>query len=121
MPPRLTEPVVIQRVADAVAEDDALALALACRALRDALLAHRRAARFRTREAGVLLSANRLRWARGLPGIPDWLVRKDSPEACWRIARAGHLAVLRFARADGCYHIMAVLSFCRRHLPCPTR
>jgi hypothetical protein len=80
----------LRLVTDAVHEDDALCLALTCRALRDALWARfprsrppagggRRPpwwseaavlanARVRTRDAAVVVTVGRLAWARGL----DW-------------------------------------------------
>jgi hypothetical protein len=65
----------LRLVTDAVHEDDALCLALTCRALRDALWARfpRRPAgdahvgmRVRTRDAAVVGTVGRLAWARGL-------------------------------------------------------
>ena len=73
----------LRLVTDVVHEDDALCLALAYRALRDALWARfprrlvggaaRASTRVRTRDAAVVGAKRRLAWARGLdrpwPGV----------------------------------------------------
>jgi hypothetical protein len=102
----------IRLVTDAVHEDDALCLALTCRALRDALWARfpRRpaggahtGARVRTRDAAVVGTVGRLAWARDLER--PW----PGPRAGWRpaqicrtAARHGALASMQWARANGC-------------------
>ena len=98
-------------VTEAVHEDDAFCLALACRALRDTLWARfpRRpagdishaGARVRTRDAAVVGTVGRLVWARGLdrpwPGPREgW---QQVAEIC---AANGALASLQWARANGC-------------------
>ena len=102
----------LRLVTDVVHEDDALCLALACRATRDALWARypRRAAsdanagaRVRTRDAAVVGTAGRLAWARDLdrpwPGPrKEWRPAK----ICGTAARHGALASLQWARANGC-------------------
>ena len=101
----------LRLVTDAVHEDDALCLALTCRALRDVLWARypRRAggdahagARVRTRDVAVVGTAGRLAWARGL----DW--PWPEPRADWwpsniceTAARHGALASVQWARAKG--------------------
>ena len=71
----------LRLVTDAVHEDDALCLALTCRALRDALWARfpRRLAgdthagvRVRTRDAAVVGTVARLAWARGRLDQRPW-------------------------------------------------
>ena len=71
----------LQLVTDQVHVDDALCLALTCRALRNALWARfpRRAAagdarRLRTRDAAVVVTPARLIWVRGLSVRPPWLM-----------------------------------------------
>jgi hypothetical protein len=61
----------LRLVTDAVPEDDALCLALTCRALRDALWARfprppAAGIRVRMRDAAVVGTVGRLAWARGL-------------------------------------------------------
>ena len=114
----------LRLVTDVVHEDDALCLALTCRALRDALWARfpRRpagdaqvahtGARVRTRDVAVVGTVGRLAWARGLdrpwPGARDisadisaeWQVTRDI--ICETAARHGALASLQWARANGC-------------------
>ena len=69
-------------VIDAVDEDDALCLALTCRAARDALWVRfelrpegdpHAGKRIRTRDAAVVSRVSRLAWARSLPDRPKWL------------------------------------------------
>jgi hypothetical protein len=102
----------LRLVTDVVHEDDALCLALTCRALRDALWARflarpagdaHEGARVRTRDAAVVGTVGRLVWARGLD--PPW----PGPRASWlpgqicRIAaRHGALTSLQWGRANGC-------------------
>jgi hypothetical protein len=102
----------LRLVTDAVHEDDALCLALTCRALRDALWVRFPAwsasdahagARVRTRDAAVVGTAERLAWARGLdrawPGPrEDWHL----DQICEIAALHGALASLQWARANGC-------------------
>ena len=94
----------LRLVADAVHEDDALALALACTPLRDALFArfprlpadHVHAGhRIRTRDAAVVATAGRLAWVLGLGEgrRPAWLELGSRPhEVAARVARLGGLA-----------------------------
>jgi hypothetical protein len=111
----------LRLVTDAAHEDDALCLALTCRALRDALWARfpRRpagdshaGARVRTRDAAVVGTVGRLAWARGRPrrGGPGARAWPES-RAWWRgeawqldviCAANGALASLQWARANGC-------------------
>ena len=101
---------MLRLVTDLVAEADALCLALACRALRDAVLAKYRphtpegTAALRTVDAAVVATASRLAWARGLPAgqRPGWLGEWPSDEVCHRCAAAGALPTLRYARQQGC-------------------
>jgi hypothetical protein len=100
----------LRLVTDAVHEDDALCLALACRALRDALWARfpRRPAddagvRVRTRDAAVVGTARRLAWARGLDRPwPEPRKHCQPRWICATAARHGALASLQWARANGC-------------------
>ena len=111
----------LRLVTDAVPEDDALCLALTCRALRDALWARFTArpagdahagARVRTRDAAVVRTVGRLAWARGLGRLFGGPAEADSrPQPCedwapWKIcesaARYGALASLQWARANSC-------------------
>eukprot|EP01051_Picozoa_sp_SAG22_P025372 SAG22_NODE_7485_length_735_cov_1.235849_1_plen_207_part_01 len=98
---------VVRLIADAVAAADALCLALTARAFRDALFARFPPAaggRFATSvDGGLVCSVSRMRWARALgPAFcPGWLLYKDVPGTCRRIARAGRLGALEWARADG--------------------
>ena len=102
----------LRLVTDAVHENDALCLALTCRALRDALWtrfprrpagdAHT-GARVRTRDVAVVGTVGRLAWARGLDR--PW----PEPRRGWRpakicetAARHGALASVQWARANGC-------------------
>ena len=104
----------LRLVTDIVDEDDALALALTCSSLRDALLTrfarlpagHKHAGkRIRTREAAVVATAERLAWVLGL-GVgqgPVWLgwgLKLTGVAA--RIAWHGGLEALQWARANGC-------------------
>jgi hypothetical protein len=102
----------LRLVTDAVHEDDALYLALICRALRDALWerfpqrpagdAHA-GARVRTRDAAVVATVGRLAWARGLDR--SWPGTRTSwypASICETAARHGALASLQWARANGC-------------------
>ena len=106
----------LRLVTDAVHEDDALCLALTCRALRDALWARfpvrptsdaHAGARVRTRDAAVVGTVGRLAWVRrGLdrpwPGTrPGWQPN-STWQICARTARYGALASLQWARANGC-------------------
>ena len=106
----------LRLVTDAVHEDDALCLALTCRALRDALWARfpvrptsdaHAGARVRTRDASVVGTVGRLAWVRrGLdrpwPGTrPGWQPN-STWQICARTARYGALASLQWARANGC-------------------
>ena len=98
----------LRLVADAVHEDDALALALACTPLRDALFArfprlpadHVHAGhRIRTRDAAVVATAGRLAWVLGLGEgrRPAWLELGSRPhEVAARVARLGGLAALQW-------------------------
>jgi hypothetical protein len=102
----------IRLVTDVVHEDDALCLALTCRALRDALWARfpRRpaadahtGARVRTREVAVVGTVGRLAWARGLGAVGS--AEPFDPGRGWicqTAARHGALASLQWARANGC-------------------
>jgi len=111
----------LRLVTDAVHEDDALCLALTCRALRDALWARFPArpagdahagARVRTRDAAVVRTVGRLAWARGLgrlfggPAEADMWPQPREDWAPWKIceaaARYGALASLQWARANRC-------------------
>jgi hypothetical protein len=106
----------LRLVTDAVHEDDALCLALTCRALRDVLWARfprRQAgethagARVRTRDVAVVATVGRLAWARGLDQqwqsarqpIADGGNLRDN--ICETAARHGALASLQWARANG--------------------
>jgi hypothetical protein len=102
----------LRLVTDVVHEDDALCLALTCRALRDALWARfpRRpagdahaGARVRTRDAAAVGTVSRLVWARRYPRRPWPGVRRDwEPwKICATAARHGALASLQRARANG--------------------
>jgi hypothetical protein len=101
----------LRLVTDAVHEDDALCLALTCRALRDALWARfpRRLAgdehagkRLRTRNAAVTATAARLAWVWALPAgcRPLWLFA-DTPARTGvmmsTVARWGSLAAFQWA------------------------
>jgi hypothetical protein len=103
----------LRLVTDAVHEDDALCLALACRALRDALWARfpRRpdgdvyaGRRVRTRDVAVVAWVARLVWARGLdqpwPELRHNLTWPE--EICAKAAEHGALASLQWARANNC-------------------
>jgi hypothetical protein len=102
----------LRLVTDVVHEDDALCLALACRAARDALWARfpRRAAgdanagaRVRTRDAAVVGTAGRLAWTRDLDQPwPEPRTDWRPSDVCATAARHGALASLQWARADGC-------------------
>jgi hypothetical protein len=113
---------ILRLVTNLVHEDDALFLALTCRALRDALWARfpRRPSRarqrksnwgnahmgvrVRTRDAAVVGTVGRLVWARGQLDRPwpeprfDW----SRSDICKIAARYGALASLQWARANGC-------------------
>jgi hypothetical protein len=113
----------LRLVADVVHEDDALCLALTCRALRDALWARfpRRPAgdalagvRVRTRDAAVVGTVGRLAWAsNSIENSEDWQIHTDphrsangrstgrSTQICATVARHGALASLQWARANG--------------------
>ena len=102
----------LRLVTDVVHEDDALCLALTCRALRDALWVRfprrRRPYKYgdahvgtwvRTRDAAVVGTVGRLAWARGL----DRPWPESTPDRiCETAARHGALASLQWARANGC-------------------
>jgi hypothetical protein len=89
----------IRLVTDVVHEDDALCLALTCRALRDALWtrfpqrpagdAHA-GARVRTRDVAVVGTAGRLAWARGLDR--PWPESRENWRA-WKICATAALAM----------------------------
>ena len=97
----------LRLVTDAVHEDDALCLALTCRALRDALWArfparpagHAAAGkRLRTRDTAVVGTVGRLAWAQGLdprpwPGVraaPKYpRVRISGWEPNWGVTGSG--------------------------------
>ena len=84
-------------VVDLVDEDDALALALTCRTLRDAVRSlfsqpHPRAPRLRTRTRACACSVTRMAWARAC----------GCPCACRWAAQLGKQEVLEWARAQGC-------------------
>ena len=99
----------LRLVTDAVHEDDALCLALACRALRDELWArfsrrpaddqHAPGKRLRTRDAAVVATVERLDWLRGLPDAsrPSWL----NAEGWQGISRPLSRRATR-TRASGC-------------------
>jgi hypothetical protein len=87
----------LRLVTDAVREDDALCLALACRALRDALWARfpRRLAgdahagrRLRTRKAALVVRVARLVWARGLAATEDALSAASGMYVCCLLAQS---------------------------------
>ena len=114
---------ILHLVTDAVHEDDALCLALACRPLRDALWARflRRPAgdlhmgkRLCTRKAALVTTVARVVWARGLAVAEDEMnatlkddaLLYDAPrlrdeDICEQAARHGALSILQWARADG--------------------
>jgi hypothetical protein len=109
----------LRLVTDAVLEDDALCLALTCRALRDALWARfprrprpppaigqreaeriaQARTRVRTRDAAVGATVGRLAWARGLG--PESRLYWRPWKICVTAARHGALASLQWARANG--------------------
>ena len=101
----------LRLVADAVHEDDALALALACTPLRDALFARfprlpadhaHGGQRIRTRDAAVVATAGRLAWVLEMEmGLgegwrPAWLERGLTDEVAIRVAYLGGLAALQW-------------------------
>ena len=103
----------LRLITDVVNEDDALCLALTCRALRDALWARfptrpagdtHAGARVRTRNAAVVGTAGRLAWALDLnqpwpgPRVINYDIRD---QICETVARHGALASLQWLRADG--------------------
>jgi hypothetical protein len=102
----------LRLVTDVVHEDDALCLALTCRALRVALWARfpRRPAgdtcagvRVRTRDAAVVGTMGRLAWARGLDRPwPEPRNHWQPWQICVTAARHGALASLQWARANRC-------------------
>ena len=100
-------------VLDRLDEDDALCAALACTTFRDALFAQPRhvvraagkpyaGKRMVTGVAGVVSSAGRLAWVRGLSGVaPSW-VRAWNSSTCQLLASVGALEALQWARANRC-------------------
>jgi hypothetical protein len=101
----------LRLVTDAVHEDDALALALACSPLRDALFARfprlpadhaHGGQRIRTRDAAVVATAGRLAWVLEMEmGLgegwrPAWLERGLTDEVAIRVAYLGGLAALQW-------------------------
>jgi hypothetical protein len=99
----------LRLVTDLVHEDNALCLALTCRALRDALWVRfpRRpagdshaGARVRTRDAAVVRTVGRLQWARGLDR--PWPESREGWQLDEICAANGALASLQWAWANGC-------------------
>ena len=119
----------LRLVTDAVHKDDALCLALTCRALRDALWAHFPAqpaghaaagTRVWTRDAAVVGTVGRLAWAWGLDR--PWPEPREGwrpSKICETAARHGALASLQWARANGCAWSVATCTAAahRGHLP----
>ena len=81
-------------------EDDALAVAMACRALRDGVLLRWQSsaehARLRSRLRGAVVSVARIRWAHLQAGVP---INEDTCEAA---AAAGRQDVIVYLRSVGC-------------------
>lgn len=87
---------------------DAFFFALVCRTFRDALACdpQKVGKKFVTGDAGVIASKSRLAWVLSLPGTPwpafSGLYRETSANVvCSRIAAAGKLDLLQWARANG--------------------
>ena len=88
-------------VLDLIGVDDTLCTALVCRAFRDALNSRAGGARLQTGVGAVAASISRIAWMMSEPSKPEWLTAWD-PMTCSRIARAGKLPALEWARARGC-------------------
>ena len=100
-------------VLEHVPEDDALCATLVCTTFRDALFAQARHAvriaglryagkRLVSSVASVASSVGRMVWLRALGAAgPGW-VRSWNRETCSKLAAAGALESLQWARANGC-------------------
>jgi len=86
----------LQAVIKWIPEDDMFCAALACSLLRDAVFAH--TPDLSTSIAGVCTSFERLNWAYELPEKPPWW----NEELCSKLAGAGNLTGLQWARENGC-------------------
>lgn len=125
----------LRLITDHVEEDDALCLALTCRPMRDAIFARFPSrsltvkerdmmnegrlsgelesttvtARIRTRDASIVSSVSRLKWACQLPEAerPDWLMYASMNDwhapVTYRVVGGGGVAALEWALAATCH------------------